>query len=120
MTRDELQIREGLRSGRLSPNEALVLVRAKLAAGETSSLLVLQGILSQISEEPGATLEEAQASFERAVELAPDNPEPYEELGHFFDAVMSDREKAERFYRLALDRGAGPSCREALDELLAE
>lgn len=120
MTVSERAIRDGLHSGQLTPDEALVLVAAELATAETPSLLVLRGILTQVSEHPALTLQDARGSFERAIELAPDEPEAYEELAHFFDAVEPDRDKAEEFYRLALAKGAGPSCQEALDELLAE
>ena len=118
MTAGERAIRDGLNNGKLTPDEALVLVAAELAIAETPSLLVLRGVLTQVSEHPSLTLEDARTSFERAIELAPDDPEAYEELAHFFDAVEPDRDKAEAFYRLALARGA--SCQEALDELLAE
>jgi len=120
MTAGERAIRDGLHSRTLTPDEALVLVVAELATTETPSLLVLRGILTQISEHPSLTLQDARASLERAIELAPDEPEAYEELGHFFDAVEPDRDKAEEFYRLALARGAGAACQEALDEQLAE
>jgi tetratricopeptide (TPR) repeat protein len=120
MTPGERKIRDGLQTESLTPDQALKLVKEELASGETASLLVLRGILTQLSDDPEVTIEEAQVSFERAIALAPDHPEAYEELAHFFDAVMPDREKAERLYRLALAKGAGASCREALDELLAE
>ena len=120
MSPEERDIRHGLRKRWLTPDEGLVLVDSQLAVAETPSLLVLRGILVQLSETPGLGLDDARASFERAIELAPDDPEPYEELGHFFDAVMADRDRAIRLYRLALSKGAGDSCREALDELLVE
>ncbi len=117
---DETAIREALRQRRLSPDEALPLVQAELAVAETASLCVLRGVLIQLSDSGTETLDDARASFERATQLAPDDPEGYEELGHYFEAVMPDRERAEAFYRLALARGAGQACQEALDELLAE
>jgi len=120
MTASERAIRDGLQSGHLTPGEALVLVVAELATTETPSLLILRGILTQVSEHPTLTLQDARVSFERAIELAPDEPEAYEELGHLFDAVEPDRDKAEELYRLALARGAGATCQKALDELLAE
>jgi hypothetical protein len=120
MTAGERAIRDRLAQKRLTPDEALPLVEAELAVIETSSLLVLRGILIQVSEEGSQTLDDARVSFERAIELAPDDPEAYEELGHLHDAVLPDRDKAEKLYRLALAKGAGASCQEALDELLAE
>jgi len=120
MTPRERAIRDGLAHERLTPDEALPLVDSELACAETPSLLVLRGILIQVSEGGPLTLDDARTSFERAIELAPDYPEAYEELGHLHDAVLPDRDKAEKFYRLALAKGAGASCQEALDELLAE
>ena len=120
MTDGEREIRKGLRRRWLTPDEALLLVDAELAKAETPSLLVLRAVLVQLSEHAGLTLDNARVSLERAIELAPDDPEAYEELGHFFDAVVPDRDRALRLYRLALARGAGASCREALEELLAE
>ena len=119
MTPGERSIRDGLWGGRLTPDEALQLVEAELARTETASLLVLRGTLIQLPESGRLTLDEARESFERAIQLAPDDPEAYEELSHYFDAVMPDHQKAKQFYRLALDKGAGPACQEALQELLA-
>lgn len=102
------------------PDEAVPLIEAELASAETASLLVLRGVLIQVSEEGPLTLDDARTSFERAIELAPDDAEAYEELGHLHDAVPPDRDKAEELYRLALAKGAGLSCQEALDDLLAE
>jgi len=120
MTDGERDIRDSLRRRRLTPDQALLLVDAELAKGETPSLLVLRAVLVQLAEDPTLTLDEARISLERAIELAPDDPDAYEELAHFFDAVVPDRERALRLYRLALAKGAGASCRDALEELLAE
>jgi tetratricopeptide (TPR) repeat protein len=116
----EHAIRDRLRQGEITPDQALVLVETELATAETSSLLVLRGMLTLVSERSTFTLQHARASFERAIELAPDDAEAYEELAHFFDAVEPDRERAERFYRLAVAKGAGAACQDALDQLLAE
>lgn len=113
----EADIRAALANRTLTPDEALPLVDAALMQRNAASLHVLRATLIQLSEASNLTLEDARASLERAVDLAPDDPEAYEELGHFFDAVMPDRQKAEECYRLALARGAGPACREALEEL---
>jgi hypothetical protein len=120
MTDGERDIRNGLRRRWLTPDEALVLVDAELARVETPSLLVLRAVLVQLGDDPDLALDEARVSLERAIELAPDDPEAYEELGHFFDVVVPDRYRALRLYRLALAKGAGASCRDALEELLAE
>ena len=120
MTPGERAIRDGLARKCLTPDEALPLVDAELASAETPSLFVLRGVLIQVSEEGPLTLDDARTSFERAIALAPDDPEAYEELGHLHDVVLFDRDKAEKLYRLALAKGAGASCQEALDDLLAD
>jgi len=88
MTPREQAIRTALAEKRLTPDQALPLVDAELESSEAASLLVLRGILIQVSDEGPYTLEDAQSSFERAIELAPDDPEAYEELGHLHDAVI--------------------------------
>lgn len=120
MTSAEEDIRRALKEERLSVDQALLRVRDLLSSGEARGLLVFQATLIQLSEVPGLTLQEAQRSLERAVALAPEHPEAYEELGHFFDAVVPDPQKAEKMFRMALQRGAGEACQRALDELLAE
>ena len=120
MSPREEKIRNDVRSGWITLSDALGVVKKELEAEETPSLLILQAVLTQLVDDPSETLEDARLCLERAIALAPDGHEAYEELGHFYDAVMPDREKAETFYRLALARGAGAGCQEALDELLAE
>ena len=52
-------------------------------------------------------LEEALACYERAVSIDPQFAEGYEEIGHFFDAVMPNPKRARRaFGQAAAIRGA--------------
>ena len=75
MTKGARDIREGVGRRWLTPDEALLLVNAELARVETPSLLVLRGQLIQLGDDPAFTLDDARISFERAIELAPDDPE---------------------------------------------
>src|SRR5262245_2081527 len=90
----ETEIRSGLKSGSLTPDVALPLVNAALRHDDVASLHVLRGILILLSDSADVELDDARKAFERAIEISPDRPEAYEELGHYFDAVMRDREKA--------------------------
>ena len=88
---------------------------------ESARLWCLHGDLLQLrvdDEEQG--LEQAGDSYLRAAELAPDDPEPYESLGHFHDAVMDDPGRAAEYFRKAVALGAGESAREGLAEALAQ
>jgi tetratricopeptide (TPR) repeat protein len=51
------------------------------------------------------TLEDARASYERALAIDPDNAEPLESLGHFFDAVDPQPILAESYLRQSTERG---------------
>ncbi len=114
------EIRAGLRSRILTPDEALQLTDAELSVSESAALWVLRGDLIQLSDWGEYTLAHARASYERAVELAPASPEAYEELGHFFDSIEPDEDRAIDYYREALARGAGESCRIALEAAMCE
>ena len=113
-------IRSRMRLGALTADQALQLVDAELEQGESTSLWLLRGALIQLSGTGEYSLANARASYERALVLAPESPEPYEELGHFYDAVEPTPQLAMHYYREALARGAGESCREALQALVHE
>lgn len=98
----------------------LPLVDLALQHDDVASLHILRGILILVSDTSNLELDDARRAFERAIQLRPEHPEAYEELGHFFDAVLPDRERAEQYYRQALEKGAGQSCKDALQELLDE
>ena len=118
MTED--QIRSDVASGVMRADNALPLVEAALRIEPSPSWWLLRGHLIQLADTSPYPLIEAAKSYEEAHRLAPDDPEPLEELGHFYDAVMEDRVEAERFYRAALAKGAGETCYQALTELLEE
>lgn len=60
---------------------------------ECAHLWVLRGILIQLSDISTLTLEDAEQSFLKALEIEPDFIEALEDLTHFYYAVMDDKEK---------------------------
>ena len=116
----EQQIRERLASGALTNEDALPLVEQSLSAAPSMGLWLLRGQLIQLSESSSYQLEDAAASYQEAARLAPSDPEPLAELGHFYDAVMADPVRARQFYEAAISKGAGEECALALKELLEE
>ncbi|MFN7943385.1 MAG: hypothetical protein U0X73_17465 [Thermoanaerobaculia bacterium] len=107
------EVRRRLRAGELSDDQALLFANAAVRDQPSAGWWLLRGRLIQLSEGPGYQLEDAEASFQQAVLLEPGNPEPYEELGHYYD-IQLEPERARFYYRAALERGAGPDCAEAL------
>jgi len=88
---------------------------------QSAKLWCLHGDLLQLRvEDEERGLEQAGDSYLKAAELAPSDPEPYESLGHFFDAVMDDPQQAVEYFRKAIALGAGESAREGLAEALAQ
>jgi hypothetical protein len=109
-----------LASSQLTPDSALPLVEEVLATSPSAELWILPGDLIQLAEARRYELEEVAKSYEAAKVLAPENSEPFEELGHFYDAVMPEPERAKEYYRAALERGAGEACVRALAGLQSE
>ena len=71
-------------------------------------------------EEDGAAFETAEASYLRAAQLEPGNPEPHESLGRLYDAIFDEPERAAESFRKAIALGAGPSAHEGLAEALEQ
>ena len=114
-------IGDRVKSGTLTPNEALPLVESALSSSSSSALWLLRGHLIQLSDASiSYELDEVARSYLEAHLLAPESAEPLEELGHFYDAVMSDRVSAVAYYRAALEKGAGEDCSRALSGLLEQ
>ena len=110
----------------LSAEAAFHEVELALGLEESAELWLLRGHYIQLSdealglpEEPGEPLSEVRRSYERALELEPENPEPYEELGRYFE-LEQEPLKAREYYRLALQRGAREDCARALRDLERE
>jgi len=102
--------------------EDLELVERALEVHPDSiELWCLRGDLIQISNDEGRyRLEDAEASYTRAAEIDPEDPEAFESLGFYYDAICADPGKAEPFFRRAIDLGADESAHEGLAEVMAE
>ncbi|MFI5127324.1 MAG: hypothetical protein ACHQJX_10905 [Candidatus Acidiferrales bacterium] len=87
-------------------DEALAEIDRSLAqCPDCPSLLVSRGVVIQLlNHRKGPALSEAERSFLRALEVAPDNISAIEELAHYYDAVADDSEKAKLFAREYLNR----------------
>ena len=75
---------------------------------DNPQLLIQWGNLIQLqSDEPGATLDEAQAALHRAVDLDEESPSAWKELGHFLSAVEDDAPGTSRCFdkTISLCRG---------------
>ena len=69
---------------------------------ESSKLWCIRGDLIQLGDEDTPhELADALACYERAIEIDPKCIEAYEEIGHFYNAVMDDTERAKPFFQQA-------------------
>ncbi|HEV2802849.1 MAG TPA: hypothetical protein VGW12_20435 [Pyrinomonadaceae bacterium] len=69
---------------------------------ESAKLWVMRGDLIQLGTgETAHTLEDALACYERAVLIDPNFVEGWEEIGHFYDAVMDEEERAREAFQQA-------------------
>lgn len=66
------------------------------------------------------TLDEALASYQRATQVAPNDPEAFESIGYFYDAVEDRPADAEAPFRRAVELGAGDVAAAGLARVLAE
>ncbi|MCP3980386.1 MAG: hypothetical protein GY716_13875 [bacterium] len=115
-------IRERLAEREEATSEELSLVEEALQEHPRSApLWCLRGALIQLAEDDaGYELDDALRSYQRAAELDPSSPQPWEEMGHFADAYDDDLLSAEGHFRKALSLGAGKSAKEGLDGVLAQ
>ena len=111
LTLEEVQRR--VRAGEISEDQGLLFANAAIAAHPSAAWWLFRGRLILLSEGSGYDLSEAEASFLQAVAFEPANPEPYEELGRYYD-IQLEPEQARSYFRAALARGAGPECAAAL------
>jgi hypothetical protein len=74
--------------------EAFALVEEALKAYPGSARLwCFRGAFIQLGPAPeisGCTLQDALNSYRKAVEVEPDCPEGWVELGHYYDVILSD------------------------------
>jgi len=113
-TLEEVQRR--MRAGEITEEQALLFANAAIKDQPSAGWWLLRGRLILLSEGAMYPLSEAEASFLQAVAFEPDNAEPYEELGHYYD-IQLEPEQARSYFRAALARGAGPECAAALAEV---
>src|SRR5262249_7024510 len=105
----------------VSSSAMAVVEEAVAALPESARLWWLRGGMIQVgSEGIDYTLTDARMSYERALQVAPDNPEALESLGYFFDAVEPDAVAAERYFRRAIECGGGKTAFIGLAELYVE
>jgi tetratricopeptide (TPR) repeat protein len=84
-------------------DEALALADASvLSYPESAKLWCMRGNLIELgSADIAYSLEDALACYERAVSIDPNFAEGHEEIGHFYDAVMSNPDRAQKAFRKA-------------------
>src|SRR4051812_24359995 len=69
---------------------------------QSPRLWCIRGDLIQLGPESTPhTLQDALASYQRAVEIDPNFAEAWEEIGHFHDAVLGDEAGAQQFFERA-------------------
>jgi len=91
------------------------------AEGASAELLILRGQLIQlVAEDRPEELEEALECFREAISIDPTSAEAHEEIAHFLDGVAEDPAEAARFFRKAIELGAGASAEEGLREVLGQ
>jgi tetratricopeptide (TPR) repeat protein len=83
--------------------ETLALADEAVRAFPTSARLwVVRGNLIQLgSESSPHSLEDALASYQRAIEVAPEFAEAWEEVGYYYDAVLDDEATARKYFQEA-------------------
>jgi tetratricopeptide (TPR) repeat protein len=114
-------LEEVLRDERATPAALALLDEALTRFPESAALWCLRGDVHQLGEgEDGAAYETAETSYLKAAELDPRNPEPHESLGHLYDAILDEPQRAAECFRKAISLGAGDSAREGLAEVLAQ
>lgn len=86
---------------------------------DLAELWILRGDLVQLSDHDDRyTMKDAESSYLKAIQLEPDDPEGYESLGLFYDAVMADPVQAKPQLEKAIALGAGDTAHEGLAEVM--
>ena len=106
MTVDEYIAKLRARPRDREPNaQAFDLVEEALKVYPNSARLwCFRGALIQLGPAPeksGYKLEDALASYRKAIEVEPDCPEGWEELGHYYDVHLNDGRSAREFWSKA-------------------
>jgi hypothetical protein len=64
----------------------------------SAKLWVMRGDLIQLVESCPYPLEEALRSYQRAVEVDPQFAEAWEEIGHYYDVILSDEVEGQKYF----------------------
>ena len=88
----------------------------------SAALWILRGDLIQLCDDilDDYPLEEALRSYQRASRLAPDDPEPQIEMGHYLDAIADDPGGAVPHFRAAIELGGGEAATKGLADAVAQ
>lgn len=65
-------------------------------------------------------IEESLRCYHQAIACDPAHADAYEELAWAYDTYTEDFENAERYFRLAIEKGGGDSCRVGLARVYAQ
>ena len=69
---------------------------------QSATLLVMRGNLIELGTESCPySLDEALRCYRRAIECEPDFAEAWEEIGHYYDAVLDDEKGAKPYFERA-------------------
>lgn len=107
-------VRDAIARDGHASEEMLRRIEEELLVRPSAELWILRGDAIQLMDALTYSLEEAEASYRKAAELAPTSPAPYESLGWFTYAVMDDARGSLEFFRKAVELGAGESALEGL------
>ncbi len=124
--RDDIAIANVIRRQITGLREVPAVLLEQLEVGlrrfpESVDLWLLRGHLIQLgADDPRWSLQDAELSYIKAADLSPSNPEPFEELGYFYDLVLDDPARAEPCFRRAIALGAGESAETGLHDVLAQ
>ncbi len=88
---------------------------------KSTQLWILRGDLIQLSDDDVSyCLDDALASYQKALECDPGNGQAYESIGHLLDEVMDEPAKAEPYFRKAIALGRTDAAREGLARVLEQ
>jgi hypothetical protein len=114
MTEDEYisRLRAGWPQGSDASSHVIALAdEAVRALPQSARLWVMRGDLIQLGPEScPQPLAEALASYQRAVQIAPDCSEAWEEIGHYYDVVLNDEEGARPYFERAASLKGRPAA----------
>ena len=111
------RIRREITSAEEASTSIIAEIDDELERAPSAELWILRGDAIQLCDDEEAyDLEEAGASYERALELEPNNAEAFESLAHYTFSVLDDPAKSVELFRKAISLGAGASAKEGLRE----